>query len=623
MPPPNSSAASASCFALLDDCDASTADPRSHLYTGHVRTLYCRQVEQFAPMLKALQCALQDGLHAVGLFSYELGKATQAVASADQDAAPLAQILLFEDCEYMAASQVDAWLDSQANALQKIGKDIPAGIAALHSSVAADEFEAALARIRAYLESGDSYQVNYTYRLYFDAYGSLPGLYARLRRRQPVPYGALISLPDGGAVLSLSPELFLRNQAGTLTTRPMKGTAKAGADAATDARNANALAADAKGRAENLMIVDLLRNDLGRIAKTGEVRVPALFQVERHGDVLQMTSTVTAQLREQSTLHDIFDALYPCGSITGAPKRRTMQIIDELENTPRGLYTGALGWFEPIREARALGDFCLAVPIRTLLLQPENQGVRKGEMGVGAGIVYDSDTRAEYAECQLKAQFLTGLESEFELFETMHATRTGCRHVERHIQRLVTSAAYFGFKHSRQEIRDAIDAACSAMTAGEYRLRLTLRPDGHISTQSAPLVPLASPVRLLLAADPVFSDDLFLRHKTSVRHRYDAAWRQAEQHGAFDAVFFNQRGEVSEGARSSLFVQLDGNWYTPPLAAGLLPGIMRAVLLADPEWKASERSLTLDDLRRAEQIRACNALRGPLPATIDWDAPPV
>lgn len=404
-------------FALLDDArpEGGEGEPRSRLYTGHAGTLACDDLGGWQALLAQLEQALARGLYAVPLLSYELGEHLLGIVPRALER-PLAQVLLFEQCEHLATQQVKAWLDTRAT------PDVPAGVANIQPSVDEAEFARAIARIRAYIAAGDTYQVNYTYRLRFDAFGALPALYARLRERQPVPYGALVALPDGGAVLSFSPELFVRHEAGALLARPMKGTARASGDPQVDQQRGSALAADPKNRAENLMIVDLLRNDLGRVAETGSVEVPALFDVTRYGDVLQMTSTVRARLRADARLADVFAALYPCGSITGAPKVRTMQIIRELESAPRGLYTGAIGWIDPPAQGHALGDFCLSVPIRTLSLEAPAGGVRRGELGVGAGIVFDSDAASEYAECRLKAGFLTGLPNEFEVFETIRAS---------------------------------------------------------------------------------------------------------------------------------------------------------------------------------------------------------
>jgi para-aminobenzoate synthetase/4-amino-4-deoxychorismate lyase len=299
-----------------------------------------------------------------------------------------------------------------------------------------------------------------------------------------------------------------------------------------------------------------------------------------------------------------------------------MQIIRELEKDGRGLYTGAIGYFDAphATEAKqALGDFCLSVPIRTLILRaPTGNGVRAGEMGVGAGIVHDSVASEEYAECQLKARFLTALPNDFELFETMHATRAkGCRHLDRHLRRMQASARYFGFGFDADAIRNAVRQACDALpVGGACRLRLALDQTGNIAIKTAPLAPLSEPVKILLAPHSTDEHNLFLRHKSTVRAAYDDAWRTAEAQGAFDMLFRNSQGELTEGGRSNVLIKLDGRWYTPPLSAGLLPGVMRAVLLDDPTWDVSERRLTVDDLDAAQEIVVCNALRGALRAEL-------
>ena len=606
------------CFALFDDRCAANDAAVSRLYTDYRGTLQCRDATTLAQLLDQMQQALRDGLQAVSLFHYELGAAMQGVPSVLPESAnaaePLAEVLLFGKLQKLTAAGVDDWLAG-------VAADDLSGIANLRANTDASEFAAAIERIHAYIEAGDTYQVNFTYRLRFDAYGNPLALYRQLRERQPVPYGALIGLPDGRAVLSLSPELFVRHDQGALTTRPMKGTAAASDDVNENRRRALALAADPKNRAENLMIVDLLRNDLGRVAQCGSVTVPERFEVSQFNTVLQMTSTVQARLRDDIRLIDLMAALYPCGSITGAPKYRTMQIIAELENAPRRLYTGAIGWFDAPTGERQIGDFCLSVPIRTLLLEAQKEdGICPGEMGVGAGIVYDSIAADEYAECALKAQFLTGLRCNFSLFETMHATREdGCRYLDLHLNRLRSSAVYFGFEWNEDQIRRQLTAhTFSFATNGVHRLRLSLSADGVASFTSAPLVALPHSVKVILADTPTEKNDLFLRHKTTQRSRYDQGWQLAEQQGAFDMLFFNQAGELTEGGRSNIFLKIGGYWLTPPLASGLLPGIMRSVILHDPAWNASERTLTRADLQIAEQVMVCNALRGTLVAEIIW-----
>ena len=623
-------------FALLDDASPGGAShTRARLYEACAGVLACQHIGDWPRLLASVEAALRRGLYAVPVLTYELGEQLLGVAASDPHAAPpLGQVLLFERCTMLDGAQVAAWLQRRAHTEADDDDDsvdaIPAGIGAVRANVDEAAFTDAIDRIRAYIAAGDTYQVNYTYRLRFDAFGSIFALYARLRARQPVPYGALIALPDGRAVLSLSPELFVRHDAGRLLARPMKGTAPAAEDDDVNAVRGQQLAADPKNRAENLMIVDLLRNDLGKIARTGSVAVPALFEVKRYGSVLQMTSTVQAQLQPGASLATIFDALYPCGSITGAPKRRTMEIIHELEPAARGIYTGAIGWIDPppagtgllaaagTGPAAAFGDFCLSVPIRTLVLQPETAGVRLGELGVGAGIVHDSQAAAEYAECRLKARFLTGLANDFELFETMYATRAdGARHLARHLARLQASSDYFGYPFDAVLARAQVDDACAGLEGGmPHRVRLALRANGATVVQAAPLAPVDAPVRVLLSDRPVRSTDLFVRHKTSVRARYDAGWRAAERDGAFDTLFFNERGELTEGGRSNVFVRIGGRWYTPPLSSGVLPGVMRAVLLADPDWDAIEVPITREALERAQEIVVCNALRGPLRALL-------
>ncbi|MEK8044123.1 aminotransferase class IV, partial [Burkholderia contaminans] len=391
------------------------------------------------------------------------------------------------------------------------------------------------------------------------------------------------------------------------------------------------------------------------IARTGTVRVPALFSVEPYASVWQMTSTVEAGWRDGTTFAQMLRALFPCGSITGAPKHKTMELIDAIESTPRGLYTGAIGWLDAAKQGAdsdapgdrlaGCGDFCLSVAIRTLTLDAAGEGAdcegvtradaetrrpeaaiagrRRGTMGVGAGIVLDSVAADEYAECELKARFLTDADPGFQLFETTAATRAdGIRHLDRHLARLQRSADAFGFRFDADALRREIDARCAALDGdGAYRMKLALAKDGTIEIIAAPLKPLpAGPVGVLLASAhgfaPTRANDALLLHKTTRRAEYDRAWQAAEALGGFDMLFVNERGEVTEGGRSNLFVKLDGQWVTPPLESGVLPGVMRGVLLDDPVLGAKERALTLDDVLNADELMICNALRGPVAARL-------
>lgn len=629
-------------FALLDDCGATAARRSSRLYTGFMHERVCADAAQLEHVCEAVAADTRRGLHAVVLADYEFGRHlldgdSHRLSTTQRGDATL-RFLLFERCEKRSREEVDAWLMARDG-----GAAVPsvAGTANVRASVDPAQFGAAIDAIHAALRAGDSYQVNYTYRLGFDVFGSPTALYRRLRARQPVPYGALIALPGGNWVLSCSPELFVEKQGESLRARPMKGTAPRFDDPLADRRSAEFLGNDPKNRAENVMIVDLLRNDLSRVAQTGTVKVPALFSVEPYASVWQMTSTVHATLRGGTSFADILRALFPCGSITGAPKHRTMQLIDELESTPRGLYTGAIGWLaapcasedaneaarpDSIADETVCGDFCLSVAIRTLTLNHAPQtGKLQGTMGVGAGIVLDSVAADEYAECQLKASFLTGAEPGFELFETMYATREeGVRYLSRHLARLSSSAAVLGFRlDDVNTIRTQIAATCASIPLQTpHRVRLALSKNGTVNITAAVLTPLAEPaVGVLLGPDHAFSatdaNDPLLRHKTTRRAEYDRGWREAEAKGAFDTLFFNERGELTEGGRSNVFVKLAGHWWTPPLASGALPGVMRSVLLEDTSGlQAAERVLTRNDLQNAEALIVCNALRGAVTARI-------
>ena len=598
-----------SCFALLDD--AYNTPSISRLYSDLYEVLVCDDADGWPKFFDATQRALGSGLHALALLSYETGAQLHGITKRDTFTTA-SRILLFKRCDKLDQEQLHLWLDGQ-------DKQTAAGIANIHADVDEAAFSEAINRVREYISAGDTYQVNYTYRLHFDAYGSPLSLYRRLRQRQPVPYGALICLPDGEAIVSLSPELFVRHEAGRLLARPMKGTAAATGDDATDQQLGIDLSLDSKNRAENVMIVDLLRNDLGRIATTGSVNVPHLFDVNRFSSVLQMTSTIEANLRPDLPLAEIMAALFPCGSITGAPKHRTMAIIRELETETRGIYTGAIGWFDAPLAQNSIGDFCLSVPIRTLALQsPNSAGIRSGVMGVGAGIVYDSDAQEEYAECQLKAKFLTGLAPQFSLFETMHASNLdGCRHLARHLQRLAGSAQYFGFPFEEKSVAQTLQDFCDQLPPAEkFRLRLTLHPNGEIELNSGVLNVLPATVNVLLAPHTCDTDSLFLRHKTTVREQYDLAWQRAESRGAFDMLFCNKQAYITEGGRSNVFIRKNGLWTTPPLSDGMLPGIMRSVLLDDPDLRAVEKHITMADLFSADEVILCNSLRGILKAKL-------
>lgn len=634
-------------FALLDDRDASPQQPTSRLYTGFLHEHRCTDPAGLDLCCAALEADQRAGLHVLLLADYEWGAkllcaGTTRLAADDTSAL---RFLVFERLQHLSHDDVSGWLQALDATPAAAGEPGVAGLQDSHESVSPEAFRSAIATIHEAIRAGETYQVNYTYRIDAQAYGAPISLYRRLRERQPVPFGAFIALPPGGAithVLSCSPELFLRHQAGTVLAKPMKGTAprsvrphgQALVLPEGDSLTARWLHADVKNRAENLMIVDLLRNDLGRIATTGSVTVPQLFAVEGHATVFQMTSTVRAELPPERTLPELLRATFPCGSITGAPKHHTMDLIAQLESTPRGLYTGAIGWLDVPPADRRLGDFCFSVAIRTLMLGPADAtGLRPARLGVGAGMVLDSVADDELAECRLKGSFLTRLDPGYTLFETMHASREhGVRHLDAHLARLARSAAQLGFVFDRAAVLQALTSTLATLPATQpqhqpqpqpQRLRLDLAHDGRLRLHAAPLPPLTGsadePVALVLSRLPVHTPAALLAHKTSCRADYDAAVHTAALQGAFDTLFFNAQGRLTEGGRSNVFVQLDGRWYTPPVSDGVLPGVMRAQLLADPHWQASERSISRDELLRADALMVSNALRGALPARLILD----
>ncbi|RFO98950.1 aminodeoxychorismate synthase component I [Rhodoferax lacus] len=597
-------------FVLLDDCHATAAAPTSRLYSAFVREHRCTNPLNLDAVWQAVAADQARGLHAAVFADYEWGaKLLQAGHRhlPKSDGSSL-RVLMFQTLQHLSTEAVAEWLAARD------GSDAPtpAGICDLQPNVDAARFNADIARIRSLISQGETYQVNYTFNKHGSHYGTPVGLYRRLRAMQPVAFGVLAALPQDHWVLSSSPELFVRNEKGHLTTRPMKGTASRLADSAQDAARAHWLAHDAKNRSENVMIVDLLRNDLGRISEIGSVHVPKLFAVETYRTVHQMTSTVESTLLPGLDFPAVLRALFPCGSITGAPKVHTMDLIAQLESEPRGLYCGAIGWVDAPQAGEAVGGFCLSVAIRTLLLGPEAQGLRPATLGVGGGIVLDSEAQDEFAETQAKARFLTRMDPGFTLFETLRVSRGQVRHLVQHLQRLQTSARTLGFQMDEATVRAALAQQVQALDASQtWRLRLDLQHDGGLRWQHAAVAPLpAGAARLVLSNNAVPPQEApLLNHKTSLRTAYDAAIQKAMAHGAFDALFLNAQGEVTEGARSTLFAKLNGHWYTPPLASGVLSGVLRGRLLARCPGIVEKR-LSLQDVQNAQELRIGSALRG-------------
>jgi len=573
-------------FVLLDDARPGGMPPR--LYRAPLRTIVAATPREVPAALAAVRAARAEGLHAAGYLNYEAGAALQPRAPVLAGNEPVLWFGLFDRFDEIAADAVPALLPDPAGAWA--GAPRPA--------IDRETYDARLARVQALIAAGDIYQANLTWQATVPMLGDPLALYARLRAASHAGHGAIVAT-GARTFLSLSPELFFLLERDQLTCRPMKGTAMRGTSPDEDRALARELAADSKQRAENLMIVDLMRNDLSRVAAPGSVTVPALFAVETYPTVLQMTSTVTATLAADKDAIDVIEALFPCGSITGAPKSRAMAVIAEVEQAPRGVYTGSIGRID------ATGDAMFNVAIRTLAIEDG-----AAALGLGSGIVADSRAAEEWAECAAKGLFVTAGQRRFDLIETMaFDPEAGIPRLERHLARMKASAELFGFSFDRHDARNELQAATFRLRTPR-RIRLVLAASGALAIEVAP--PPASPagpMTVRIVPRPVAASDFRLRHKTSDRAFYDAARRAAD---VAEVIFADEEGYLTEGSFTSLFVERGGVLVTPPLSRGLLPGVLRAELIDTGE--AVEGELVAADLAGGFLIG--NALRGLMPAIV-------
>lgn len=592
-------------FALLDDAVSGI----SKYYQNHKQSRFL-SAQNLDTLDTLLHEGWQQGWSAVLCTDYEFGLPLLNLPDPQRGCLALHW---FESCETV---DTEVWLTEHASG-QASGISTPA------NQTGHADYLHAIQRIHEAIRRGDTYQINYTTRLHFDTYGHPIDLYRRLR--QPVPYAALSCLPDADDVtqwtLCFSPELFLKiGSDGLIRTEPMKGTAPVLNDG-QDEQRAAALKNDPKNRAENIMIVDLLRNDLGKIAQTGQVRVPEPFKVSRFGSVWQMTTEIQAKAQPYVSTADIFRAAFPCGSITGAPKRMSMHIIQELETAPRGLYTGSIGFLQPCKGGLGF-EGVLNVVIRTLVLrQKPSEPLYRAEYGVGSGIVIDSAPQAEWEECGWKARFVSHLRPEFGIFETLKVEHNQCLLLKRHLDRLKQAAFALNLLLP-PDAETQILAYIAAMPSESCRLKIAVHPDSDgLTLTHAPLRPLTGEQQVLLADTVLPRCDYLRRFKTTRRATFDQAWQNAEQQQAFDSLLFNTDGVLLEGGRSNVFVKINGQWHTPSLDLDILNGVMRQEILHRPHLylhtdHVRESRITRDLLQQAEQLVLSNALRGCLPVTL-------
>jgi para-aminobenzoate synthetase/4-amino-4-deoxychorismate lyase len=557
------------------------------------RVIEAWRLEDVRPAMAAAEEARAAGQYVAGFVGYEAARAfDDALTTRAPGDLPLVWFGVF------ASPSADGLPEPTTGGAAAQTDEAGSPTADWTANVTRADYDAAIARVRDAILAGDSYQVNYTFRLRSrQEVGSLAARYLRLRASHRAPYAAHLAI-GRWQILSLSPELFFRLDGRALTTRPMKGTIGRGRHGAEDDAQVEVLRASTKNRAENVMIVDLMRNDVGRIAEVGSVAVPSLFDVEQYASVFQMTSTVTGQVRRNTTVTDIFTALFPAGSVTGAPKTSSMRLIAEIEHAPRGIYCGAVGFMAPN------GDAVFNVAIRTAVIDATTGDV---EYGVGGGITWDSTAGDEYAEALSKASFLD-VPPSCSLLETMRLHEGRFVRLDRHLRRLERSATYFGIALARAPVKAALDDHARAHPTGTRRARLLLSPLGVATVESQPFVPASpdEPSRPVALADsPVSGQDRFLFHKTTNRVVYEQ--QRALHPDAFDVLLWNQRGEITEFTIGNVVVEIDGRRWTPPVDCGLLGGVFRESLLET--GAVAERVLTLEDVRRASGLWLVNSLR--------------
>ncbi len=601
--------------ALIDfPGDTAQAPRRRWRFDQPLRWLVAHDPAQVAGLLDDVHVLAKAGHWCVGWVAYEAAPAfdPHLPVKALPPGSPYAVWAVFD--------QAHAWPDEAGTSHPAPASDWHLGPWQRDWSEA--QLHQRIDTVRELIRQGEVYQINLTSPLKASFEAGLPALegatalpdtpellayFAALQRSQPGGYACFLDARAAcrgpGAVLSVSPELFFDWRLPDITTRPMKGTAARHAAPADDQAAAMHLRTSPKERAENLMIVDLLRNDLSKIAELGSVSVPSLFDIQALPSVWQMTSTVTARTRPGAQLSDVMTALFPCGSITGAPKRQAMHHIARLESEHRGVYCGAVGLIEPG------GRVTLNVPIRTVCIDtPPPMAPWRARCGIGSGITLDATPEGEAHEWRHKQAFLLGADQSFELLESLRLEDGQVQRLQRHLDRLGRSAAHFGYPWTpqlRQAIQTLLEDAARQHPLGDFKLRLLLDAQGQALVQAAPLPHTPTPIRVALASAPMAAVDDFIRHKTTRRAAYT---RFALPAGCFDTLLYNQQGEITEFTIGNVAVNLAGQWFTPPESAGLLPGVMRQSLIE--AGRLTERTISLSELPQVQAMALINSVRG-------------
>jgi para-aminobenzoate synthetase/4-amino-4-deoxychorismate lyase len=539
-------------------------------FTDPIEEIYAYTTEDIFPALERLD-SLRLSKHLVGYIRYEAYHAFLPRPSEHKSPLPLLYFAAFNKAQKFVSQEIS----EKGNVTTIPG-------------ISFERYHRDIHKIKEAIAAGRTYQVNYTYSCKVNATAYTEWeLYQLLRNKQPTPYSAFIQNKKE-SILSFSPELFFEVEDKIIQTRPMKGTAPRGKTTSEDKHHKEFLRTDTKNRAENLMIVDLLRNDIGRICEFGSVKVPHLYSIESHPTLHQMTSTVAGRLKDKTSLKDILTALFPCGSITGAPKIETMKIIESLERRQRGVYCGTIAYMNPQK-------MCFSVPIRMLQKDKKDS---TWTYSVGSGIVWDSSAEGEWKECYTKTEFMNSIQKNFDIVESMLVENGHVADYDLHMERMEKTAKFFNFPFSRTQV---------PKPQGNGKLRYIMDRSGSITMHVDDLGG-SSVHKAVISKDTLDSSNDFLRHKTSYKPWYEAALKRVMSGEVYDVIFFNEKGELCEGARSNIMIEKNGRCYTPPISCGLLPGTYRRLLLE--KGICTEKILTKEDLLSADHIYSINSVRG-------------
>nr|WP_263323131.1 aminodeoxychorismate synthase component I [Neobacillus sp. Marseille-Q6967] len=553
---------------------------RPYTFKNPIRIIEAQRLEDVIPTLQLVQKAVEDGYYAAGFLSYESAAAFDLANTVKSgNTMPFLWFGIFSEPEFYGLESSGEYTLTE-----------------WQPSVSKNEYAKAIQSIKESIEDGVTYQTNYTIRLHSQFKGDDLAFFNRLKNAQASHYCAYLNTGEY-SILSASPELFFHLKGDRITTRPMKGTIKRGNTYLEDGENASWLYHSEKDRAENVMIVDLLRNDLGMIAEPGSVKVEKLFNIEHYPTVHQMTSTILAKVSEDMKLVDIFKALFPCGSITGAPKISTMKVIADLESTPREVYCGAIGFISPNKEA------VFNVPIRTVMIDHQSG---KASYGVGGGITWDSTVEGEYHEILAKAKLLKEKMVEFQLLESVLLEDGKYFLLEKHLTRLAHSAQYFGFDSRLEEIRKRLDVFSSENDEGLLKVRLLVKKDGEIKIEGQPITQMDTPLKVILADEPIDKNHPFLYHKTTNREIY-TKFHLKKPVDVFDVLLWNQDEELTEFTNGNVVVEINGLYWTPPISSGLLAGTFRDSLIENGEIR--EKIIKLEDLKTCTRAWFVNSVR--------------